>query len=199
MRSYMTDKGFAVKAMRYGEMVAVFVVQTEGVDKILAETGLELSEEERKSAALIYSWYPMTYIRNGEGVPVRLINKMMRAAEKSDVGQRYPLCGRNYRLWSYTGNGNIWAQQDYEERGDFQKENGKMQTLFWKNLKKVESHLMNGDDDCPWFRIEQARSRKDRKFIILCREFMRAFRIRAGSVWIKRRRFFAMWRQQDLQ
>ena len=40
MRSYMTDKGFAVKAMRYGEMVAVFVVQTEGVDKILAETGL---------------------------------------------------------------------------------------------------------------------------------------------------------------
>lgn len=48
-------------------MVAVFVVQTEGVDKILAETGLELSEEERKSAALIYSWYPMTYIRNGEG------------------------------------------------------------------------------------------------------------------------------------
>ena len=29
MRSYMTDKGFAVKAMRYGEMVAVFVVQTE--------------------------------------------------------------------------------------------------------------------------------------------------------------------------
>ena len=82
MRSYMTDKRFAVKAMRYGEMVAVFVVQTEGVDKILVETGLELSEEERKSAALIYSWYPMTYIRNGEGVPVRLINKMMRAAEK---------------------------------------------------------------------------------------------------------------------
>lgn len=82
MRSYMTDKGFAVKAMRYGEMVAVFIVQTEGVDKILAETGIELSEEERKSAALIYSWYPMTYIRNGEGVPVRLINKMMRAAEK---------------------------------------------------------------------------------------------------------------------
>lgn len=32
-RSYMTDKGFAVKAMRYGEMVAVFIVQTEGVDK----------------------------------------------------------------------------------------------------------------------------------------------------------------------
>lgn len=48
MRSYMTDKGFAVKAMRYGEMVAVFVVQTEGVDKILAETGLELSEEKGK-------------------------------------------------------------------------------------------------------------------------------------------------------
>ena len=102
MRSYMTDKGFAVKAMRYGEMVAVFVVQTEGVDKILAETGLELSEEERKSAALIYSWYPMTYIRNGEGDA---------CSRKSDVGQRYPLCGRNYRLWSYTGNGNIWAQQ----------------------------------------------------------------------------------------
>ena len=111
MRSYMTDKGFAVKAMRYGEMVAVFVVQTEGVDKILAETGLELSEEERKSAALIYSWYPMTYIRNGEGVPVRLINEDDACSRKSDVGQRYPLCGRNYRLWSYTGNGNIWAQQ----------------------------------------------------------------------------------------
>ena len=48
----------------------------------------------------------------------------------------------------------------YEERGDFQKENGEMQTLFWKDLKKVESHLMNGDDDCPWFRIEQAQEQE---------------------------------------
>lgn len=44
----------------YGEMVAVFVIQTEGVDKILAETGLELSEEEKEKCLLIYSWYPMT-------------------------------------------------------------------------------------------------------------------------------------------
>lgn len=159
MRSYMTDKGFAVKAMRYGEMVAVFVVQTEGVDKILAETGLELSEEERKSAALIYSWYPMTYIRNGEGVPVRLINKMMRAAEKVmwDRGIHYAAgiidCGVTRAMGTF-------GRSRYEERGDFQKENGEMQTLFWKDLKKVESHLMNGDDDCPWFRIEQAQEQE---------------------------------------
>ncbi len=52
MRSYMTDKGFAVKAMRYGEMVAVFVVRRKAWTKILAETGLELSEEERKSLCI---------------------------------------------------------------------------------------------------------------------------------------------------
>ena len=156
MRSYMTDKGFAVKAMRYGEMVAVFAVQTEGVDKILAETGLELSEEERKSAALIYSWYPMTYIRNGEGVPVRLINKMMRAAEKVmwDRGIHYAAGIIDYGVTRAMG---TFGRSRYEERGDFQKENGEMQTLFWKDLKKVESHLMNGEDDCPWFRIEQAQ------------------------------------------
>ena len=159
MRSYMTDKGFAVKAMRYGEMVAVFVVRTEGVEKILAETGLELSEEERKSAALIYSWYPMTYIRNGEGVPVRLINKMMRAAEKVmwDRGIHYAAGIIDYGVARAMG---TFGRSRYEERGDFQKENGEMQTLFWKDLKKVESRLLDGDDDCPWFRIEQAQEQE---------------------------------------
>lgn len=97
--------------MRYGEMVAVFVVQTEGVDKILAETGLELSEEERKRCCIDPIHVSYDLYKKWEGVPVRLINKMMACSRKSDVGQRYPLCGRNYRLWSYTGNGNIWAQQ----------------------------------------------------------------------------------------
>ena len=48
MRSYMTDKGFAVKAMRYGEMVAVFVVQTEGVDKFLQKPDLNLARKKGK-------------------------------------------------------------------------------------------------------------------------------------------------------
>lgn len=159
MRSYMTDKGFAVKAMRYGEMVAVFIVQTEGVDKILAETGLELSEEERKSAALIYSWYPMLSVKTGPGVPLRLINRLMRAAEKvmwdrgihyaagievSGVGRAMGTFGRSY----------------YKEKGDFQKENGEMQTLFWKDLKKVESHSVDGDDEWLRFYIEQAEEQE---------------------------------------
>lgn len=161
MRSYMTDKGFAVKAMRYGEMVAVFIVQTEGVDKILAETGIELSEEERKSAALIYSWYPMTYIRNGEGVPVRLINKMMRAAEKVmwDRGIHYAAGIIDYGLTRAMG---TFGRSRYEERGDFQKENGEMQTLFWKDLKKAERHYHYLDGDADWlgFDIEQAQEQE---------------------------------------
>lgn len=159
MRSYMTDKGFAVKAMRYGEMVEVFIVQTEGVDRILAETGIELSEEERKSAALIYSWYPMTYIRNGEGLPVRLINRLMRAAEKVmwDRGIHYAAGIIDYGLTRAMG---TFGRSHYEEKGDFQKENGEMQTLFWKDLKKVESHYLDGDDDCPWFRIKQAKEQE---------------------------------------
>ena len=97
----------------------------------------------------------MTYIRNGEGVPVRLINKMMRAAEKVmwDRGIHYAAGIIDYGVARAMG---TFGRSRYEKRGDFQKENGEMQTLFWKDLKKVESHLMNGEDDCPWFRIEPA-------------------------------------------
>ena len=88
-----------------------------------------------------------------------MINKMMRAAEKVmwDRGIHYAAGIIDYGLARAMG---TFGRSRYEERGDFQKENGEMQTLFWKDLKKVESHLMNGDDDCPWFCIEQAQEQE---------------------------------------
>ena len=83
----------------------------------------------------------------------------MRAAEKVmwDRGIHYAAGIIDYGVTRAMG---TFGRSRYEERGDFQKENGEMQTLFWKDLKKVESHLMNGDDDCPWFRIEQAQEQE---------------------------------------
>ncbi len=68
-----------------------------------------------------------------------------------------------------------FGRSRYEKRGDFQKENGEMQTLFWKDLKESGESFDEWRDDCPGSVLNRPRSRKDRKFIILCREFMRAF------------------------
>ena len=125
MRSYMTDKGFAVKAMRYGEMVAVFVVRRKAWTKILAETGLELSEEERKSLCIdlflvSYDLYKKWGGYRGTG----LINKMMRAAEKVmwDSGIHYAAGIIDYGVARAMG---TFGRSRYEKRGDFQKKTEK--------------------------------------------------------------------------
>lgn len=149
MRSYMTDKGFAVKAMYYGEMAELFIVRTEGVDKILSETGVSLSEEEKNSAALIYTWYPIT----GRSVPVRLIYRMMRAAEKVmwNRGIRYAAGIEDSKLVRAQG---TFGRGGYREKGEFQKENGVKQSLYWKDIKKAECRFWESGDEL--FYIEQA-------------------------------------------
>ena len=58
---------------------------------------------------------------------------------------------------------------------------------------------MNGDDDCPWFRIEQAQEQEGPEIYNFMQRIYEGIPDKSWFSMDKEEKILAMWRQQDLQ